>query len=360
MPFRLSSHTDEPPLPARVVTTLKGHTEAVYTIAFSPDGKLVLTGSFDKTLKLWETATGKELKTFGGQAGHQNLVLSAAFSPDGRMFASGAADNTAKLWTTPGDGAAPEPAPGGPAKSLAHPNLVDAVAFDPTGTQLATACHDGTVRLWDVAKGQQLRQINAHTTPAPAAVYCLAWTPDGKQVISGSFDHSLKLWDASTGTVVRELKGYKDKESEKGHRDGVFSVAVSPDGQVLASGGNDRAIKTWNLADGSVVRDWINPNLKVAPGAAPAAHPGWVYSVRFTPDGKSLVSAGSAPRNQGFLAVWDAADGRLLHGEELPLGAIYSVAVSPDSKLLALACGPRARGVQEGNGYLVRMPEMNS
>src|SRR5436853_6539433 len=92
---------DEPATPPGVVATLKGHTEIVYAVAFSPDGKYVVTGSFDKTLKLWETATGKEIKTFGGATGHQNLVLSVAWSPNGRILASGSSDNTAKLWATP-------------------------------------------------------------------------------------------------------------------------------------------------------------------------------------------------------------------------------------------------------------------
>src|SRR5438105_3123719 len=86
---------DAPPAPG-VLATLKGHTEAVYAIGFTPDGKHVLTGSFDRTLKMWETATGKEVKTFGGPQGHQNLVLSLSVSPDGQSVASGGSDNTVK------------------------------------------------------------------------------------------------------------------------------------------------------------------------------------------------------------------------------------------------------------------------
>src|SRR5262249_46944381 len=160
------------------------------------------------------------------------------------------------------------------------------------------------------------------------------------QVVSGSNDHSLKLWDANAGTLVREFKAYKEKEFEKGHRDGVFCVAFSPDGKALASGSSDNTIKFWNPADGSGIRELTNPNITVPPGALPLppqAPVVWVYSLRFTPSGKTLVSAGNAPRNQGYLAAWNAADGKFLYGEELPLGPIYSVAVSADGKLLALA-----------------------
>jgi WD40 repeat protein len=82
-----------------------------------------------------------------------------------------------------------------------------------------------------------------------------------------------------------------------------------------------------------------------------------VYSLRFTSDGKFLVSAGNAPKWHGYLAVWNVADGRLLYGEELSLGPIYSAAVSPDGKLLALACGSRGRDLQETNGYILKMPD---
>ena len=376
---------DEPGLPVGVEATLKGHTEPVYAVSLSPDGKYVLTGSFDKTLKLWDRATGKKIRTLDGPQGHQQLVLCAAFSPDGRKFASGGSDNTAKIWDTPildplqpithfgsvtifpssfGKTLLLERAGAEtPAKNLPHPNLVDAVAFNPGGTQLATGGHDGMVRIWDVAKGQQIREIKAHATPAVSPVYCLAWTPDGKQLLSGSLDRTMKLWDANNGSMLREFKGYKEKEFEKGHRDGVFCLAISPDGKLVASGSSDRSIKLWNIADGSVVREFVHPASKAGtsgvatPFSYPYAHPGWVYSLRFANSGKLLVSAGNAPRNHGFLAIWNVADGKLLYGQELALGPIYSLAMSHDGKLIALACGPRDRQTQEGNGYILKMPE---
>jgi WD40 repeat protein len=188
----------------------------------------------------------------------------------------------------------------------------------------------------------------------------VAWTPDGKQVASGSLDRSIKLWDATTGALVREFKGYKEKEFEKGHRDGVFTLAFSPDGKTLASGGSDRSVKLWNVADGSVLREFAHPGL-LKPGALPQppqAHPGWVYGVRFTPDGKALVSAGAAPQNHGFLAVWDVSDGKPLAAEEVPTGVIFALAVSPDGKLLALGTGgPGRPGSPEPNvSYVVKMP----
>jgi hypothetical protein len=278
------------------------------------------------------------------------------YAPDGNSFWTGSVDKTAKAWKFAAEN---------PIKNFGHPNLVGAVAFAPGGTLVATGCHDGTVRIWDLAKGQQIRQINAHTTPAANAVYCVAWTPDGKQIASSSLDRSIKLWDAGTGNVVREFKAYKEKESEKGHRDSVLCVAFSPDGKLLASGSYDGSMKVWNVADGTVLREFVHPNLKPAaetasPPVAPKAHPGRIDSLRFTPDGQRIVTVGNAPKYQGYLAVWAVGDGQLLHGEELALGPLYAVAVSPDGKLLALGCGPRGRQGQEAEGYLFKMPEKRS
>src|SRR5204862_2036962 len=107
----------------------------------------------------------------------------------------------------------------------------------------------------------------------------------GTQVISGSKDASLKLWDAAGGTLVKEFKAYKEKDFEKGHREPVYCLAFSPDGKTVASGsaGMERTIKLWNVADGSVVRDFVNPNLKPPPGGPAPAHPGPIYGVKFTP-----------------------------------------------------------------------------
>src|SRR5262249_19069833 len=154
-------------------------------------------------------------------------------------------------------------------------------------------------------------------------------TPDGKQLVSASLDRTLKLWDGATGNLVREFKAYDEKKFPKGHHDGVFCLAISPDGKRLATDSSDRSLKLWNIADGTVIRDFTHPEYKNTPaaprssaGAAssstqsgsvvpaspfsyPFAHPGWIYGVRFSADGKSLISVGTAPRNQGFLAVWN-------------------------------------------------------
>jgi WD40 repeat protein len=321
-------------------------------LAFSPNNQLLLTAGEDKSIIAWNVVYnpgqplpadfGKEVQRYANAA----AVVDVVFAADNSTFYSASADKTAKAWKVASD----------TPKSLAHPNLVDAVGFSPDGTMLATGGHDGSIRFWDVAKAAQIREIKAHVTPMPAPIYCLAWTADSKQILSGSFDQSIKLWDATSAAMVREFKGYKEKTFEKGHRDGVFCVAISPDGKQIASGSSDRGIKIWNLADGNVLREFVNPKLKQELMQPPQAHPGWVYSLRFTTDGKYLVSVGGAPRNQGYLAVWNVADGKLLYGEELPLGTLYSVAISPDGKLLAVGAGKA--GQETNSSYILKMPDV--
>jgi WD40 repeat protein len=375
-------------------------------VAVSKNNALIATGGQDKKVRLYTFADGKEVKALDAPGVIRNL----AFSPNNAMLAATCEDGSVATWTVtfnPGQPPPPEfgaagltyhhaggaydvvfgpdnsslysggadkkltlwkvPSPA-PVKNFGHPNLVDSVAFQPMkpSNLLATGCHDGKMRVYDLAKGTLLKEVTAHVTtpmggqPTPGPIYCLTWTPDGKQVLTGSLDHSMKLWDPVSGNLVKEFKGYKEKDFEKGHRDGIFCTAFSPDGKLLASGSSDRTVKLWNVADGSVVREFVNPKLKAPPPPTPApSHPGWVYGVRFTPDGKYLISAGGAPRNQGYLAVWKVDDGTLVHGEEMPLGTIFSLALSPDGKTLAIGTGGSVRpaGAQDTNAsYLLKVP----
>ncbi len=380
---------------AKEPRSFAGATAPVHAVAVSKNGNLVAVGAADQIVRLYTFADGKQIAEFKCPAPVQKL----AFSPNNQMLAAGCADKSLLSWNvvfTPGQPNPPDFGKPGPAfahdagitdiafesdtrfyssgadkkvrkwklasdapiKNLAHPNLVDAVAFNHDNTLLATGGHDGTVRIWDVAKGTQVREIKAHTTPAPSPVYCVVWSSDSKQLVSGSLDRSIKLWDAANGNMVREFKPYKEKEFDKGHRDGVFCVALTPDSKFLVSGSSDHTLKVWNVADGSVVRELINPNTPAPAGlpTPPPAHPGWIYSVRLSPDGQKIISAGNAPKNSGYLAVWNLSDGKFLHGEQLPLGPIYSLAVSNNGELLGLACGPRVRQLPDANAYLLKMP----
>jgi WD40 repeat protein len=227
---------------------------------------------------------------------------------------------------------------------------------------MPSGCHDGKLRIYDLVKGVVLKEINAHSIAGDTFIYCVAFTPDGKQVLTASVDKSMKLWDATSGAMVREFKAHKVKEFEKGHLDSVFAAAFSPDGKFLASGsaGLERVIKIWDVAKGAVIRDLANPQLQAANPKGPTqSHPGWIYQLRFTRDGKNLVSAGDAPMNKGYLAVWNPEDGKLLYGEALPLGCFFGLSVSADRRMLAVGAGPRGRPTPEFNcAYLLKWPVM--
>ncbi|CAN5468197.1 hypothetical protein BH10PLA2_BH10PLA2_33330 [soil metagenome] len=345
-----ASADDKVALPPMVRTTCQGHLAEISSVAFSPDGKQLATGSFDHSVRLWDATNGKAIRTF---AGHQDLVLGVTFRSDGKQLASASSDKTARIW---------DPATGKELFALKHANIVDAVAFNPAGTQLATVGHDGLLRLWDTAKGTQIREIKAHTTANLLASYCLAWDKEGKQIATGGLDQTIKLWEAATGKPVREFKAFKPKEFEQGHREGVFGVAFSPDGKQLASTGSDRVIKLWNVADGKVLRDLVDPRL--TPPNAPKgvlvpvlSHSGWIHAVRFTPNGQRLVSGGAAPLRRGSLAVWTATDGKLDKSVELPIGPIHGLDISADGRFAALACG-RSGAADNCNAYIVELPQI--
>jgi len=318
-------------------------------LAFSADAKMLVGVAEDKSVTAWNVAFqpgqmspedfGKVVQQFS----HGDAALAVAMTEKGEIF-TGSADKTIKQWKV---------AATTPTRNFQHPNIVDAVAWSPDGKFLATACHDGIVRTFDLDKNAAAKTINAHTTPQPSPVYSVTWTADSKFLISTSFDKSMKMWDASAGTLVREFKPFAEKGNEKGHTDQVYCAAVTKDGKLIASGSSDRKIKLWNAADGTVIREFPHPTIK---GEANQSHPGGVYQLRFTPDEKYLVSIGPAPRNQGYLAVWDVADGKLVAGSELPFGPLFGLAMTPDGKNLLLGCGPKVRQVSEAEAVIVPLP----
>jgi WD40 repeat protein len=282
--------------------TLTGHTSSVNSVVFSPDGRLLASGSGDKTIKLWEVASGSLVRSL---TGHTDWVFSVVFSPDGRLLASGSGDKTIKLW---------EVASGSLVRSLTgHTDWVRSVAFSPDGRLLASGscgkrdsygiCIQGEIKLWEVASGRLVRSLTGHT----GNVSSVAFSPDGRLLASGSWDYTIKLWEVASGRLVRSL----------GHTAPVWSVAFSPDGRLLASSGSaDWTIKLWEVASGRLVRS--------------LGHTAPVWSVAFSPDGR-LLASGSYKE----IKLWDVATGREVRTLTGHTSSVTSVAFSPDGRLLA-------------------------
>ncbi|MET9694891.1 trypsin-like peptidase domain-containing protein, partial [Streptomyces sp. NPDC006514] len=271
---------------------LAGHTKAVNSVAFSPDGTTLATGSDDGTVRLWDTATGKTLTTLP-QTGS---VWSVAFSPDRATLATGGDDGTVRLWGTATRKTH--------ATLKGHTGAVNSVAFSPDGTTLATGSEDTTVRLWGTATRKTHATLKGHT----GAVNSVAFSPDGTTLATGSEDTTVRLWDTATG---------KPRTPLKGHTGAVWSVAFSPDGTTLATGGDDESVWLWDTATGK-----SRPVLAVLTNTA---------SIAFSPDGHTL--AGGSTDN--FVVLWDVASGEARTTLTGHNNTVNSVAFSPDGATLA-------------------------
>jgi len=250
--------------PSRVVRILSGHTDWVRSVAFAPDGRLLASGSDDKTIKLWEVATGWELRTLSG---HTDWVHAVAFAPDGQLLASGSRDKTIKLWYRWKVNSGRELC-----TLSGHTHEVHAVAFAPNGQLLASGSRDNTIKLWEVASGRELRTLSGHTD----WVHAVAFAPDGRLLASGSDDKTIKLWEVATGW---ELFTFTLGRRSLKH---IFSISpgstitFSPDGRVV-SGSYNNVIRLWEVATGRELRTL-------------SGHTHDVHAVAFAPDGRLLAS----------------------------------------------------------------------
>ncbi|KPI12004.1 WD-40 repeat-containing protein [Actinobacteria bacterium OK074] len=306
---------------APLATALTGHTGAVYLTTFSPDGKLLATAAYDRTVRLWDVSDPTRPKALGKPlTGHTSWVSSAVFSPDGHTLASAGDDGTVRLWNVTD--------PSHPV-SLGKPVTGDdgtiyLVAFSPDGTTLATADEDHTVRLWDVRDPRHpvsITTLTGHTE----GVRSIAFSPDGRTLASGGDDNMILLYDVSDPRHPRRVGA-----PLTGHTATVHSVAFSPDGKTLASGSKDDTVRLWDVGDREHAK---------ALGAPLTGHTGPVWSVAFSPDG-SMLAAGSADSTASLWNVGNPAFpsqvGEPLAGSS---GEMYAVGFSPDGRTLATGSG---------------------
>ncbi|KAL2889493.1 Vegetative incompatibility protein HET-E-1 [Ceratocystis lukuohia] len=274
--------------------TLKGHDDLVTSVVFSNDGQRLASGSWDKTVKIWDATSGTCLQTLEG---HDNLVVSVAFSNDGQRLASGSSDKTVKIWDAT-SGTCMQTLEG-------HDDWVKSVVFSNDGQRLASGSSDKTVKIWDPTSGTCLQTLEGHDNLVTSVVF----SNDGQRLASGSWDKTVKIWDATSGTCLQTLEG---------HDDWLTSVAFSNDGQRLASGSSDKTVKIWDATSGTCLQTL-------------EGHDDWVESVVFSNDGQRLAS-GSRDKT---VKIWDATSGTFMQTLEGHDHWVASVVFSNDGQRLA-------------------------
>ena len=281
----------------RVGTTLftyRGHSDWVWSAAWSPDGRRIASASGDETAQVWDALDGDHLNRY---TGHTASVYSVAWSPSGERIASASYDKTVQIW---------DPTFGDHFYTYTgHADWVWTVAWSPDGRRIASAGGDKTVQVWDAAGGGHIHTFRGHTAP----VHAVAWSPDSKHIASSSADGTVQVWDAASGIHLYIFQPYSTS---------IWSVAWSPDGTRIASACDDKTVQVWDAANGD--------HLYIYYG-----HSDFVYAVAWSLDGKQIASAGDDKTVQ----VWDAMNGNLFYTYTGHSSSVRAVAWSPDDKQIA-------------------------
>ncbi len=278
------------------------HDNAVNSVAFSPDGKYVVSGSYDNTARVSEVSTGKEI----ARMTHDGEVYTVAFSPDGKYVVSGSNDNTARVW---------EAGTGKEIARMLHNAEVNSVAFSPDGKYVLSGSTDYTARVWEAGTGKEIARM-LHN----AEVNSVAFSPDGKYVLSGSTDYTARVWEASIGKEIARMT----------HDFLVSSVAFSPDGKYALSGSEDATARVWETSTGNEIARML--------------HNGPVSSIAFSPNGKYALSGSY----DNTARVWEVSTGyemaRMTHDS-----FVDTVAFSPDGKYALSGSYDNTARVSEAN-----------
>ena len=321
-----------------VLAELKGHAAGVRSAFFSPDGKKIITASFDSTAKIWDAQSGVLLVDLKG---HAAVVSSAFFSPDGKRIITASFDSTAKIWDAQSG------------KLLfdvkGHAAVVSSASFSPDGKKIVTASDDNTAKIWDAQSRVILANLNRHTNKVTSA----SFSSDGKKIVTASFDSTVKIWDAQSMAVIAELKG---------HTAGVLSAFFSPDGKKIVTASYDYTTKIWDTQTEAILANlkghtnsvilasiFVNKKRIVTESfdnivtiwdgqsgevlANLKGHTNSVWHASFSPDGKKIVTASF----DSTAKIWDAQSGKVLANLKGHTSYVLDASFSPDGKKIITA-----------------------
>jgi WD40 repeat protein len=275
--------------PVAELRKLEGHGMEVKCVAFSPDGRLAVSGGLDQTARIWDLASGKALKVLEG---HTMQIWGIAFHPNNHQVFTASWDATVRLWDIHS---------GNEVRRYAHPKDVNGVAVSRDGRLLLTGCDNHHAYLWNVDTGEELRQLNGFSSYA----YAVDLSPDHRYAACGGHDKSLRIYDVADGKQVLAIDG---------HDNAVTAVAFSPDGRFVFSCG-DRAAHQWEVSTGKEIRRFEK-------------HEGQVYGLALSRDGQRLVTGGE----DKTVRLWDVPTGRLIHVFKGHTDTINAVAISPNGR----------------------------
>jgi WD40 repeat protein len=286
---------------------MASHRENITSVAVNPAGTQIASVALDKTIKIWDMESGKELRSISNIGGSVNAV---SWSPDGKTLIHGAEDKTVRIW---------DAETGKAVRTInGHSDYVNEARYSPDGKRIASCADDKLIKIWDAKSGKEQRTLTGHTD----LVTVIAWSPNGKQLASGSDaqEKTIRIWDANNGKILQTIPN-------QGGR--IVALTYSPDGKKIASSVvEDKAIKIWDSETGRLIK------------SIPIENSGGVYSLAWSPDGKQLVSGavyGGEDDYGTHIRIWNTETWERIRviGEN---GAIYSISWTPDGRRLVAVC----------------------